>query len=202
MGSVMAMVNASRAAGASRTGSSRLGVGCGRPGFTLIELIAVIAVTTVIGGLGGMMVLEASRTRASASARAELADAAARAMEQMVRYVREIPQDSSLSGKAQIATAEAAQVRWGNYGFRLNGATLEMTVDNGSNWRPAAKEATSLSFTYLDANGSALSPLPLSAANREAVRRIRLNLQLSRDSESVAVQTGVYLRAFMNEVTQ
>lgn len=170
-------------------------------GFTLVELIVCIVVSAVISGMAGSLLWNATRMRSEVGARAELVDIAARGMEQILRYVREIPQDAALTGLAQISTANASDLRWGVYGIRRTGSTIEVTANTGANWYPILKEATALTFAYYDKNNTALTSLPLSSTNRQAVRLIKINLTVTRSTESVALQTSIYLRAFMNEVT-
>lgn len=171
-----------------------------RRAFTLVELIVCIVVSAVIAGMAGSLLWNATRMRSEVGARAELIDIAARGMEQLLRYIREIPQDASLAGQAQISTANVSDLRWDVYGFRKTGTTIEMTTNSGTTWRPVVNEATALTFTYYDKTGATLSSLPLNAANRQAVRLIKINLTVTRASESAELQTSIYLRAFMNEV--
>jgi len=180
---------------ARRTNTAR------RPtGFTLIELIVCIVTSAIIAGMAGALVWNACKDRTEVGARAELTDIAARALEQMLRYIREIGQDAGLSGLAQITTAASNDLRFGAYGFRANGTAIEMTTDTATSWWPVARDLSSLTFTYYDKNGTALTSLPLSATDRQAVRLIKINIQLARSTETAKLQTSIYLRSFMNEV--
>ncbi len=170
-----------------------------RPGFTLVEMLVALVAGGVICLAAGILLLEGSAAASSASRRSSLCDAAARAMEQMLRYVREIEQDAGLTGIAQITTADAGDLRFGQWGFRQNGSVIEMTGDGGAVWRRACTDVSSLTFGYFDANGAALSPPPLSAAQRGAVRQVSVDLTLSGGGQSVRLRTAVYLRKFMNE---
>jgi len=169
-------------------------------GFTLVELIVCIVVSAVISGMAGSLLWNATKMRSEVGARAELVDIAARGMEQILRYVREIPQDLALTGLAQISTANSTDLRWGVYGIRKTGTTIEITTNTGTNWYPLLKEATTLTFAYYDKNNTELTSLPLSSPNRQAVRLIKVNMTVTRSTESVALQSSIYLRAFMNEV--
>lgn len=175
--------------------------------FTLIELVASISVGVVISGIAGALVWNASKIRTETAARSELVDTAAAAVEHVVRYLREIPQDECpgnptpcLLGNAQIDTASAALLEFGQTGFRLSGGQLQLTTDGGANWHPLANDVSAFAFTYYDRSGAVLSSLPLSATDRHAVRRIHLTLDMSRGGETAKVRTGIYLRSFMNEV--
>lgn len=171
-----------------------------RVGFTLVELIVCIVVSSVIAGMAGSLLWNATKMRSEVGARAELADIAARGMEQILRYVREIQQDAALTGLAQISTANTSDLRWGVYGIRKTSATIELTTNSGTNWYPIVKEATALTFSYYDKTNTALTSTPLNAGNREAVRLIKVSLTVARSTETVTLQSSIYLRAFMNEV--
>lgn len=181
-----------------------------RQGFTLIELVLSISVGVIISGIAATLLWNASRQRAEVSTRGELFDAASAAVEVVFRYVREIPQDECpsnptpcLLAHAQISTASATDLRFGNTGFRLNAGnnTVEMTIDNGAHWYALVKEASGFAISYRDRSGSALTSFPLSSTDRAAVRRVGIDLTLTRGGETAHVRSGLYLRSFMNEVT-
>ncbi len=181
-------------------------------GFTLIELIVSISVGAIISGTAGLLLMNAARQRGQVAARCELVDMGSAAMEVMLRYIREIRQDENdpqgatpdLQGNAQVSAAEASQLRFDEYGFRLSGSTLEMTSDDGTSWHPLVRDVAVFDIAYFGWTAGVeaptqLSPLPLSAANRADIRRIQLDLQLARGSETAHLRTAIYLRSFMNE---
>lgn len=179
-----------------------------RGGFTLIELVVSMTVGAIISGVAAMMILNASRNRAETAARADLVDTAGAAIETIVRYVRQIPQDECplmstpcLNGNAQIDVADASSLDFDTFGFRINGSTIEMSNDSTSSWHPLLRDAASLTFSYYDRSGASLGSLPLSAGDRADVRRITVEIGTSRGGEALNLRTSVYLRAFMNEVT-
>lgn len=172
-----------------------------RGGFTLIELVVSISASVIISGMAGSLLWNSARQRSEVSARVELVDVAARACEQMLRYVREIPQDAALTGAAQITTATATEIRFDTLAFRRNSGDLEMSIDSAATWHPLTREVSDFAFSYFDSDGNALNAFPLSQANREAARVVRIFIELTRGPETRAIQTSIYLRAFMNEVT-
>lgn len=176
-------------------------------GFTLIELVVSIAVGAIISGSAAMLLLNASRQRGETAARAELVDTAGVALESIIRYVREVSQNECpadptpcLLGNAQIDEAGVSTIRFDGIGFRINGTTIEMTNNDGTNWHPLLRNASGLTFTYYDRDGATLNSLPLSATNRAAVRRVTVEISTARGSETLNLRTGIYLRAFMDEV--
>lgn len=184
-----------------------------RHGFTLVELVVSIVVGSIIAGTAGMITLNAAKIRADTAARSDLVDEASSAVEVMLRYVREISQDECtgsstpcLNGNAQVTTASATELDFDNYGFRLTGTTLEITNDTGANWHPFARDVSSLTFTYYGwTTGveapAVLSSLPLSAGDRAKIRRVGVRIDLTRSAQAITLQTSIYLRKFMNEVS-
>jgi prepilin-type N-terminal cleavage/methylation domain-containing protein len=175
--------------------------------FTLIELVISISVGVIISGIAGSLLWNASKQRAEIAARGELVDVAAVAMEVMFRHVREIPQDECpanptpcLLENAQVSTATSTELRFGDTGFRLNGGQVDMTLDNGVNWAPVVKDVSSFALTYYDRTATSLTSFPLSQSDREDIRRVGIDLELTRSSQTAHVRSSVFLRSFLNEV--
>ncbi len=178
------------------------------PAFTLIELVVSVSVGVIISGLAAGMIWNASAQRAAIAARSELTDVGSAAMEVLLRYLREIPQDECpqestpcLHGRAQIEAASARELRYGSLGFRFDvaGGVVEMSDDGGGSWHPLVRDVTDFAFAYFDRGGTLLPASPLSENERQAVRRIAVDLQLGRGAESIRLRCSVYLRNFMNE---
>jgi prepilin-type N-terminal cleavage/methylation domain-containing protein len=182
-------------------------------GFTLVELVVAISVGAIIAGAAGLMTWNAAKIRAEAAARGDLVDEASAAVEVMLRYIREISQDECpanptpcLNGNAQVTTAGATELDFDTYGFRLNGSTVEITNDTGNTWHPFVRNVSNLTLTYYGWTSSVeaptlLSSLPLSAADRAAIRRVGIQIDLTHSGQTATLQTSIYLRKFMNEVT-
>lgn len=178
--------------------------------FTLIELVVAISVSVIISGVAGSLIWEASRQRSEIAARSELVDVGAAALETLFRYVREIPQDECpanpspcLFGHAQISTASATELTFDSTGFRLDAGNnrLEMTLDGGTSWHPLANDVSGLTLSYYDRGGASLASFPLSQPARESVRRIGVEVQLTRSNQNAKLRSSVYLRSFMDEVS-
>jgi len=67
-------------------------------------------------------------------------------------------------------------------GFLLSGGNLVRTRNGttSSGLRPLATDVTGLTFQYFNASGAALTPLPLTAANRQAIRQVRITVTFSK----------------------
>jgi hypothetical protein len=170
-------------------------------------MVVAMTVGVIISGTAAMLLWTASRQQVELAARNELTDMGSAAVERVVRYVREIGQNECpgnptpcLNGNAQIAEATATTFRFGVNGFRYNAGQLEMTIDSGTNWHPLAMDVSAVAFSYWNRAGAALASFPLSASDREDVRRVQVTIDLARASETARLQTGIYLRNFMGEV--
>lgn len=184
-----------------------------RHAFTLVELVVSIVVGSIISGTAGMLLWNASSQRGDVSARGELADEGAMAMEVIVRYVREVTQNDSCppagdanfcpSGNADISTASSTQIMFGVYGFRYvsGSGMVEMTTNTGTTWRPLVKDVSNFTLAYYNRLNTGMVPLPLSSTDREDIRRVRITLDLTRGTQTLKLRTSIYLRSFLNEVT-
>lgn len=166
-----------------------------------------MTVGVIITGSAAILILNASKQRGEVAARSELTDRAATAMECILRYVREIPQDECIAsptpcllGNAQVTTAAASDLRFDVYGFRLSGGAIQITNDTAANWHTLAADATGLTLSYYDQDGVALTPLPLNATQREDIRRVTVQVTLGLGGQIAKLRSSIYLRNFMNEV--
>jgi len=192
---------------AERGGMPRRRSRAARGGFTLIELIVSMTTGVIISGIAGSLLWNASRQQTEIAARGELIDLGGAALDLMLRYIREVPQDAALTGLAQISVAAQNQLTFGNFGFRHNSGSsiLEMTID-GANWRTLAREVSGLTFTYFNTTAVELnafggsSPFSLGLADRQSIRRVRIDITLTRGTEAQTLRTGIFLRNFMSEV--
>ncbi len=169
--------------------------------FTLLELLVATSLTAIIGSMAATLVIESSRVRSGAAVRAELTESAARSLEQILRYVREISQDAGMTGQAQIISAASTALAFDDYGFRLNGNNLEMSDDARTTWQVMTRDLASFSLHYYMADGTELTPTPLNPAQCAAVRQIAVEIRLERGTEAVQMRSRVYLRSFQNEAS-
>jgi len=90
------------------------------------------------------------------------------------------------------------------YNFDGGNQIVTVTDDNSTDdgggddtTTTVANNVSDLTFSYFDANGNPLSVLPLNAADRGDVRKIRISITLVDDLESsmtASLRTNVYLR--------
>lgn len=165
-------------------------------GFTLIEMVVSIALSGVLVAVVAPPLTESFRARSRIVARGELVVEGRTALEKIVRDLREMGVLEGSTTAPDLSRAEDSRIDFGVLGYRLSGTDLQRTSDGGSTWRLAARGVSGLTIAYADEDGNALGATPLSAADRAAVRRVTVLLQLTSNGESLALRTAVYLRRF------
>lgn len=168
-----------------------------RAGFSLVELIAAMVVlSTIAAAVGAMMPTMATGSR-DAILRGELHEEASTTVERLVREWRAIDLNSSVSPTIapSISSATANSLTWASGTISLSGTSLMLTLP-GSSAKVLQPNVGSLTLTYYNESNSALTP-PLSGAACYAIRRIGVDLTLTRDGTSERVRTKVYIRSTM-----
>ncbi len=169
-----------------------------RAGFSLVELIAAMVVlSTIAAAVGAMMPTMASGSR-DAILRGELHEEASTTVERLVREWRAIDLNSSVSPTIapSISSATANSLTWASgSSISLSGTSLMLTLP-GSSAKVLQPNVGSLTLTYYNESNSALTP-PLSGSACYAIRRIGIDLTLTRDGTSERVRTKVYIRSTM-----
>lgn len=170
---------------------------CARVGFSLVELIAAMVVlSTIAAAVGVMMPTMASGSR-DAILRGELHEEASTTVERLVREWRAIDLDASVPPTIapNISSGTANSLTWATGSISLSDTSLMLTVP-GSTARVLQPNVGSLTITYYNESNSALTP-PLTGSACHAIRRIGIDLTLTRDGTSERVRTKVYIRSTM-----
>ena len=161
-------------------------------GFTLIELIIVIVIVAIIAGAVSFVMLGAIDAWTFKFNRSDLLWDARLAMNRMTREIREV------KNRAKVTTADSSEFRFENINnlditYDLNGTDLERTEDGTSN--VLAEDVSALSFTYFDADGATITT-PDVAPGATDIRRVRINLTLTKNGEDVYFQSESVPRNF------
>lgn len=160
-------------------------IGGRRRAYTLIELVVLITVTGVLAAIGSAFLLQGLKAWQNYQFLTDTAEQARAGMDWMVREVRETDVDSL--GAPIIATASATSYSFTHYlevggnesvAFSWGGVAGNPLTRNAQTLVP---KVNSLVFTYYDKNDAALSSLPLSATDREAVRRVVITMTVKHD---------------------
>ena len=163
-----------------------------RRGFTLIELIVVITIVGIIAGVVGFVLFGAVDAWTFRFKRAGLLSDGRLAINRMVREIREVKDLTS------VITANTSQFRFKDTDdtditYSLNGSDLDRTEDAATN--TLAENVSTLSFTYYDSNGSAIST-PVVSPSATDIRRVLIDLTLTKDGEDVYLESESVPRNF------
>lgn len=161
-------------------------------GFTLIELVIVITIIGIIAVVVGFILLSTVDAWTFKFNRSDLLWDGRLSMNRMVREIREIKNTTS------VTTAGSSQFRFTNIDnvditYGLGGADLNRTADGTTN--VLAENVSSLIFTYYDSSGGTITT-PIVSPGATNIRRVRINLTLTKNGENVYLQSDSMPRNF------
>ena len=162
-------------------------------GYTLMEIIVVIIILGIVGSLSIRFLSSITNLYDNVILRSAIVDESRIAIERFYREVKPIPRPDSL------LTADVATIQWhladGNtYQYTLSSSSLNRQVNGGSVVSLVGDINTgSSAFAYYDSTLTALTSLPLSAADRQKVREIGITLVFVKGDESHTLDQLIYL---------
>lgn len=163
----------------------------GTEGFTLIELVLVIVLLGVLAALLVNPFSTGVKGFAAIETRGGLTSHAREAMTRIVREMRNIQRTGN--NAPNITSANASTITFvdledNTITFALSGSTVER------NSTGLTDQVSNLQFRYFDGSNSELTSLPLSAGDRDNVRRIMVVLTLQEGTETVTMTGQAFLR--------
>jgi len=161
-------------------------------GFTLIELVIVITIIGIITGIIGSILLGAIDAWTFKFNRQDILSDGKLAMNRMVREIKEV------KNRAKVTTADPSEFSFENMDnvditYALSGTDLDRTEDEVTN--TLAEDVSSFTFTYFDADGIGIET-PTVAPGATDIRRIRINLTLIKNGETLYLQSDISPRNF------
>jgi prepilin-type N-terminal cleavage/methylation domain-containing protein len=167
-------------------------------GFSLVELIAAMVVMSVIAGAVGVMMPAMASGSRDGILRSQLHEEASTTVERLVREWRVIPLDAGAAPTIapSITSASANALAWAaGSSIAVSSANLMLTETGlGANLLQA--DISGLTLKYYGSDGSELAT-PMSGAGCQPIRRISIELTLSRDGVSERIRTKVFIRSTM-----
>jgi prepilin-type N-terminal cleavage/methylation domain-containing protein len=169
-----------------------------RPAFTLVEMIAAVAIIAALGSFSSGIVYSAVRSYREAATRAVLHSDASTAFDRAFRVLHSISRDTTSSVIApRISSVSATAITWDtNNTLSLSGTQLLLT-ENGGAARAILNDVSSFTITAYNESNTALTP-PLSGNATQAVRRLQLDVTLTRHGISETLRMKVYIRCTMS----
>lgn len=168
------------------------------PAFTLVEMIAAITIIAALGSFSSGIVYSAVRSYRDAATRAVLHSDASTAFDRAFRVLHSISRDTTASVVApMISSVSATAITWdSNDTLSLSGSQLMLT-ENGGTPRAILNDVSAFTVTAYDESNAALAAT-LSGAATQAVRRLQLDVTLTRHGISETLRMKVYIRCTMS----
>jgi prepilin-type N-terminal cleavage/methylation domain-containing protein len=160
-------------------------------GFTLIEIVLVTLLIAVLASILIPALHQGFEGYANLETRGDLISQARDAAGRMIREVRSIQKEAD--NTPNITTANASSLTF----VDVQGTTISFSLSSGTvqrNTDDLVDNVSTLQFRYFNGSNSELTSLPLSAADRDNVRRIMLTLTLGERDQTVSVTEQAYLR--------
>lgn len=168
-----------------------------RRGFTLVEAVATIVVLAVIGTVSSGIVMNATGGYLEASEGAQLHAEASIALDRIVRELRSMSLDDAASSIApDIESMSATAITWDDDDtLALSGTDLLLTEDGGAATLLLG-DVSSFALTAHDESDATIA-LPITGAGCDAVRRVTIELTLTRNGVSESLRAKLFLRCTM-----
>jgi len=161
-------------------------------GFTLVELMIVIVIVGIAASIIGFMLLGVIDAWTFKLNRADLLWDGRVSINRMTREIRTVKTSTS------VTTASTAQFRFTDVGnkditYSLSSTNLNRTENGTANL--LAENVSALAFTYYNSSGTAI-PSPTVSPSATDIRRVRINLTLTKNGQNVYLQSDVSTRNF------
>ena len=161
-------------------------------GFTLVELVIVITIVGIVALIIGTMLLGTIKAWTFKFNRNDILWDGRLALDRMTREIRTVKNATS------VTTATSSQFRFTDTGnkditYSLTSTNLNRTENGTANL--LAENVSSIAFTYYDASGTAI-PTPTVSPSATNIRRVRINLTLTKNGENIYLQSDASPKNF------
>jgi prepilin-type N-terminal cleavage/methylation domain-containing protein len=171
----------------------------GNAGFSLMEIIVVCVLIGIIAAVIIPPLHQGVQSFAVTETRGDLTSQARQAATRMIRELRNIQKEGD--NTPNISSANATSITfvdvldntitfcvWASGSCSPTGNTVQR------NSNPLVEQVSSLQFRYFNGSNAELTTLPLSATDRNNVRRIMVTLTLAEGGLTVSVTEQAFLR--------
>jgi len=171
----------------------------GSAGFSLMEIVVVCVLIGIIAAVIIPPLHQGVQSFAVTETRGDLTSQARQAATRMIRELRNIQKEGD--NTPNISSANATSITFADvldntitFCLWASGSCSPTgnTVQRNSN--PLVEQVSGLQFRYFNGSNVELTTLPLSATDRNNVRRIMVTLTLAEGSLTVSVTEQAYLR--------
>lgn len=161
-------------------------------GFTLIELVIVISIVGIAAVIAGSMLLGVIDAWTFKFNRNDILWDGRIAINRMTREIRTVKNNTS------VTTATSSQFRFTDAGnkditYSLSSTNLNRTENGTANL--LAENVSSLTVTYYNSS-DAVIPSPMVSPSATDIRRVRINLTLTKNGQNVYLQSDASTKNF------
>jgi len=161
-------------------------------GFTLIEVIITITVVGIVSVIIGSMLLGIVKAWTFKFNRNDMLWDGRLALDRMTREIRTVKDSTS------VTTATSSQFRFTDTGnkditYSLSSTNLNRTENGTVNL--LAENVSTLTFTYYNSS-DAVIPNPAVSPSATDIRRVRINLTLTKNGQNVYLQSDASAKNF------
>jgi prepilin-type N-terminal cleavage/methylation domain-containing protein len=161
-------------------------------GFTLIELVIVIVIIGIAASIIGTMLLGVVKAWTFKFNRNDILWDGRLALDRMTREIRTIKTSTN------VTTANSSQFRFtdtGNKDITYSLSSTNLNRTEGATANLLAADVSSLSFTYYNSSDTAIPSPSVSPAVTD-IRRVRINLTLTKNGQNVYLQSDASTKNF------
>lgn len=167
-------------------------------GYSLIEMVLVIAIIGLLAPVIVTPLTDNAKGWIDVLNRNDINDDARSVMDRMVRELRNTRRRAD--NAPSITVAESARIAVENMNaesvvFSWGGVALVSDLQRGPDVLVPGSEVSSFAISYFDDNNNRLESFPLSLADRNAVRRILIFMDIVKGNDNMRVQRQVHVRS-------
>jgi len=166
-------------------------------GFTLIELISTMAVVGALGSIAASILIASIGSLMQTTTAAQLHTELSIALDRVDRELRNIPLDSGASDIApNIDSVTSSSIAWGGSSqLSFASGNLYLTL-NGGSAVTILQNVISLSVKAYDEDNAQMAS-SLSGTGCDGIRRLQVDIRVTRDGVTEDLRTKIYLRSTM-----
>jgi len=165
-------------------------------GFTLIEVIVTITVLAVLGSVATLALRSSLDSYLVSATQAQLHAEMSIAMDRIHRELHNTLLKGGATVAPNISTVTASSIAWNNnYSLTLSSGRV-MFVENGSSSAILLDNVTGFAVQTYDESNTALAA-SLSGAACDPIRRVQIQITLSRSGVTEVLRSKLFLRCTM-----